>query len=127
MIVFPVLAYASSQVAKKIRPRQRQWMQAVQKRVAYTSDVLGSIKGMKMLGLTEMITGNLQDLREQELQKSKRFRHVQIVNITLGMFSSSFWAVGLDINYCFSRKCRKHAVSRRHLHRLWHYCEVLVR
>jgi ATP-binding cassette subfamily C (CFTR/MRP) protein 1 len=82
-------------VAKEIRPRQRQWMQAVQKGVAYTSDVLGSIKDMKMLGLTNMITGNVQDLREQELQKSKHFRHAQIVNITLGTFSSSFWAVNL--------------------------------
>jgi len=36
---------------------------------------------MKMLGITEMITENVQDLREQELQKSKRFRYVQIVNI----------------------------------------------
>lgn len=89
MIVLPVLAYTSSQVAKKIRPRQRQWMQAVQKRVALTSEVLGSIKGMKMLGLTAMITGSVQDMREQELYKSKRFRYVQIVNITLGMFSSS--------------------------------------
>jgi len=68
-------------------------MQAVQKRVAYISDVLSSIKGMKILGLTSMITGNMQDLREQELQKSKYFWHVQIVNITLGIFSSSFWIV----------------------------------
>lgn len=63
-------------------------MQAVQKRVAFTSEVLSSIKGMKMLGLTNMITGSVQDLREQELHKSKRFRYVQVVNITLGMFGS---------------------------------------
>ncbi|KAK6611190.1 ABC multidrug transporter [Botrytis cinerea] len=94
-----ILAYASSQVAKKIRPRQRQWMQAVQKRVAYTSDVLGSIKGMKMLGLTNMITGNVQDLREQELQKSKRFRYVQIVNITLGNAANMLSPVVTFIGY----------------------------
>ncbi|KAK6607376.1 ABC multidrug transporter [Botrytis cinerea] len=94
-----ILAYASSQVAKKIRPRQRQWMQAVQKRVAYTSDVLGSFKGMKMLGLTNMITGNVQDLREQELQKSKRFRYVQIVNITLGNAANMLSPVVTFIGY----------------------------
>jgi ATP-binding cassette subfamily C (CFTR/MRP) protein 1 len=60
-------------------------MQAVQKRVSYTSDVLGSIKGMKMLGLTKLVSENVQGLRMQELKMSKRFRHVQIVNITLGM------------------------------------------
>ena len=74
--------------AKQIRPRQRQWMQAVQKRLSSTSDALGSIGGMKMLGLTAMITKIIQDLRVQELNRSKRFRYVQIVNITLGMLSS---------------------------------------
>ena len=43
---------------------------------------------MKMLGLTAMITKIIQDLRVQELNRSKRFRYVQIVNITLGMLSS---------------------------------------
>jgi ATP-binding cassette subfamily C (CFTR/MRP) protein 1 len=100
MIVLPASAYAASQVAKKIRPRQQQWLQAVQKRVALTSDVLGSIKGMKMLGVTRMITASVQDMREQELSKSKRFRYVQIINITLGMFSSSLWAVEPNIHYC---------------------------
>ncbi|TVY15492.1 ABC transporter FUM19 [Lachnellula arida] len=99
VIVVLVLAYASSQVAKKIRPRQRQWMQAVQQRVAYTSDVLGSIKGMKMLGLTEKVTGKVQDLREQELQKSKRFRHVQIVNITLGNAANMLSPIVTFIGY----------------------------
>ena len=64
-------------------------MQAVQKRVSMTSDVLGAIKGMKMLGLTEMITGKVQDMREHELDMSRRFRRVQIANITLGMSCSS--------------------------------------
>ena len=100
MTVLAASAYASSQVAKTIRPRQRQWMQAVQKRVAMTSDVLGSIKGMKMLGVTKMITESVQDMREQELSKSKRFRYVQIVNITLGMFSSSLCAIQPDIHRC---------------------------
>ncbi|KAF5869257.1 putative abc transporter protein [Botrytis fragariae] len=74
-------------------------MQAVQKRVAYTSDVLGLIKGMKMLGLTNMITGNVQDLREKELQKSKRFRYVQIVNITLGNAANMLSPVVTFIGY----------------------------
>jgi ATP-binding cassette, subfamily C (CFTR/MRP), member 1 len=88
IIVPTALGYSSPQVAKNIRPRQREWMQAAQKRVALTSDVLGSIKGMKMLGLTGMVTTGVQDMREQELSKSKRFRQVQIANITMGMLFS---------------------------------------
>lgn len=81
------LAYGCTQIAEKIRPRQRQWMQAVQKRVTTTSDTLGSLKGMKMLGLTDMVTKIVQDMREAELSNSKRFRQVQIANITLGKYS----------------------------------------
>jgi hypothetical protein len=119
-------AYASSQIAKRIRPRQREWMQAVQKRVALTSDVLSSLKGMKILGLTEMITRSVQDTREQELHKSKLFRHMQIINITLGMFFFFSWVVESNINQsCLLRKCIKHAISRHYLHRIRNYREVL--
>ncbi|PQE21894.1 ABC transporter protein [Rutstroemia sp. NJR-2017a BVV2] len=99
LLVHTASAYTSSQVAKRIRVRQRGWMQAVQKRVALTSDVLGSIKGMKILGLTEMITRNVQDTREEELQKSKLFRHMQIINITLGNASNMLSPVITFIGY----------------------------
>lgn len=59
-------------------------MQAIQKRVGATTQVLGSIKSMKMLGLAAKMTDIVQDLRVTELQKSKKFRKVQITNIILG-------------------------------------------
>jgi hypothetical protein len=124
-VVHTASAYASSQIAKRIRVRQRGWMQAVQKRVALTSDVLSSIKGMKILGLTEMITRNVQDTREEELQKSKLFRHMQIINITIGMFFFSLWIVEADINHSsLLRKRIKHAISCHYLHRIWNYLEI---
>lgn len=60
-------------------------MQAVQKRVAVTSDMLGYTKGTKMLGLSKRITAIVQGLRDSELSLSKRFRKIQITNITLGI------------------------------------------
>ncbi|KAK4863967.1 hypothetical protein LT330_010322 [Penicillium expansum] len=84
MIMALISAIASAQVAKVIRPRQREWMQAIQKRVGATTQVLGSIKSMKMLGLAAKMTDIVQDLRVTELQKSKKFRKVQITNIILG-------------------------------------------
>jgi hypothetical protein len=78
---------------------------------------------MKMLGLTGMITRILQGTREEELHKSKRFRQVQIVNITLGTHFSPWWDSKSDIPL---RKCCKHVVSRRHLYRVRYNPQVLV-
>ncbi|KAJ5150816.1 ABC transporter integral membrane type 1 [Penicillium canariense] len=84
IIMALISAIASAQVAKLIRPRQRRWMQAIQKRVGVTSQVIGSIKSMKMLGLTAKMTKIVQNLRVMELHDSKKFRQVQITNIILG-------------------------------------------
>lgn len=101
-------------------------MQAVQKRVVVTSEVLASIKGMKMLGLTKIITDMVHGMRKQELVKSKRFRYVQVINITLGTFQlMAFVYVRLKIFVC-RRKCVEYVVSSCNVDLLWHYCEILL-
>ena len=74
----------STKVGKMVPPRQRRWMQAIQKRVGVTTEAIGSIKGIKMTGLTDKISEQIQSLREFEMDESKRFRRVQIMNILLG-------------------------------------------
>jgi ATP-binding cassette subfamily C (CFTR/MRP) protein 1 len=64
-------------------------MKAVQSRVGATTDVIGSIRGVKMTGLTDKVSEQIQDLRIFELDESKRFRMAQITNIILGMSSRS--------------------------------------
>jgi len=59
-------------------------MQAIQKRVGVTTDVLGSIKGVKMSGLSGHVTEQIQGLRAAEMGDQKAFRHLQITNIALG-------------------------------------------
>jgi len=64
-------------------------MQAIQKRVGVTTDVLGSIKGVKMSGLSSHVTKQIQGLRAAELDDQRAFRHLQITNIALG--NDSLW------------------------------------
>ncbi|GAM87021.1 hypothetical protein ANO11243_050420 [Dothideomycetidae sp. 11243] len=99
VLVVLILAYLSSKVGKTIRPRQQRWMQAVRKRVAMTTDVLGTTKGMKMLGFTTLITDLVQSARHYELDESKKFRSVQIVNITLGNAANMLSPVVTLIGY----------------------------
>lgn len=53
---------------------QKEWIEAVQKRVAITSSALRSIRGIKMQGLTARLSEDLQELRVQELEYAKPFR-----------------------------------------------------
>lgn len=80
-------AAASSQIAKYTRPRQRLWMQAIQTRTGAISQLLTSMKGVKMLGLESRISSHVQGLREKELEISKRYRKVQIGNIVMGIYT----------------------------------------
>ncbi|KAG9258286.1 multidrug resistance-like protein [Emericellopsis atlantica] len=54
--------------------RQALWNQASQERVAATSHTLGSVKWIKISGLTNIAFSALRNLRAHELQVSERFR-----------------------------------------------------
>ncbi|KFY97582.1 hypothetical protein V500_01998 [Pseudogymnoascus sp. VKM F-4518 (FW-2643)] len=66
----------STQLSKRMGPNQALWNEAVQHRVAVTSTALGSIKGIKLMGLTKHMAHQIQDLRVAELELSKAFRRL---------------------------------------------------
>ncbi|KAK1598438.1 ABC transporter [Colletotrichum navitas] len=91
--VAPVVVAASCvflglRVGQRVPPLQRKWMQAIQKRVGITTEIVGSMKGVKMSGLSAMAQDQIQGLRDFELDESKKFRRMQILNVTVGKFPS---------------------------------------
>jgi ATP-binding cassette subfamily C (CFTR/MRP) protein 1 len=70
-------------VSKMIPSRQRMWMAAIQKRVGITSEILSTMRGIKMMGLVNPITKQIQGLRDFELAESRKFRKVQITVIMM--------------------------------------------
>ncbi len=58
--------------------RQALWLEAVERRISATTKMLGSMKRIKMCGLTEILFESLHDLRRRELQISKGFRRLLI-------------------------------------------------
>ena len=54
-------------------PNQAAWNKRVQRRVAVTSSSLKSMKGLKLMGLTDVVTNSLQGLRIEELELCKAF------------------------------------------------------
>ncbi|KAK1623308.1 ABC multidrug transporter [Colletotrichum phormii] len=62
---------------------QASWMAAIQKRVAVTSSVLGSTKGVKLSGFTDKMFQIIQDLRLKEIASAAKFRTMLLIIVTL--------------------------------------------
>lgn len=58
--------------------RQALWLEAIERRIAATAAMLDAMKGVKMCGLTDILRDDLQILRVEEMDTSKKFRKLII-------------------------------------------------
>ena len=65
-------------IMNMVAQRQALWLEAIERRISATTSMLGSMKRVKMCGLTETLFDNVHNLRIQELQISKGFRRLLI-------------------------------------------------
>ncbi|KAJ5794165.1 hypothetical protein N7457_000764 [Penicillium paradoxum] len=70
--------------------RQAQWLEAIEKRISSTSGMLGSIKGVKMLGLQNSFMKFVHGLRISELDISKKFRTLLVYNMAFAWLTRIF-------------------------------------
>lgn len=85
VILCVICGVIAAHIGKLVPPRQRRWMAAIQHRVGITSDIIGSMKGVKVAGLSEKAEKQIEDLRSYELEKSVAFRRINIATLLLGM------------------------------------------
>ncbi|KAL7925556.1 multidrug resistance-related protein [Trichoderma austrokoningii] len=71
-------------IGKVLVKRQTVYQKATQSRINFTSEVLGSIKAVKMLGYTERFTDLLEDKRDQDLNVGKHYREMIVWANTVG-------------------------------------------
>jgi ATP-binding cassette, subfamily C (CFTR/MRP), member 1 len=90
MVINPVSTGLSTIVAGHVNSRQRRWFDAIQKRVNFTSHILGSMRNIKMLGLTRLMFEDIYSMRESELKISKHYRKIQSLNVSLGESCSMY-------------------------------------
>ena len=57
---------------------QKRWIEKVETRLSVTSSMLGDIKAVKMLGLTDKLFDIIHRLQWVEIETSKRFRKIFI-------------------------------------------------
>lgn len=85
LIVVGVCAVCSTILARLTGPRQKVWMEEIQKRVGLTSTVVGQMKNLKMSGLAAPVGKLIQQMRIDELRAGARFRMILSFTATLGV------------------------------------------
>ncbi|THV43871.1 hypothetical protein BGAL_0843g00010 [Botrytis galanthina] len=77
-------------MAKYMGAAQKLWMDRIQMRIDTSVKMLQSIKGVKMLGLSEKISSMISQLREKEIKHSLKMRRLFVVMIAFGNISDIF-------------------------------------
>ncbi|KAJ5714058.1 uncharacterized protein N7483_011239 [Penicillium malachiteum] len=70
--------------------RQAQWLEAIEKRISSTTGMLGSIKGVKMLGLQNSFMKFVHGLRLDEINISRKFRILLVYNMAFAWLTRIF-------------------------------------
>ncbi|RAQ42669.1 ABC transporter [Aspergillus flavus] len=83
IVVVIIFTVASLGMGHAVSSRQKSWLQATEKRINFTTAILGSIQKIKFLGLTEIMGAMINALRDDELRVSKRFRRIQTVRVCM--------------------------------------------
>ncbi|KAL2131166.1 hypothetical protein VTI74DRAFT_5453 [Chaetomium olivicolor] len=84
LIVVGCCIVCSTFLARYTGPRQKLWMEKIQKRVGLTSTVIGQMKHLKISGLAESVEGAIQSMRLDELKAGARFRTVIVYAVVVG-------------------------------------------
>ncbi|PKY09063.1 putative ABC transporter [Aspergillus campestris IBT 28561] len=80
VIIFTGFSFA---MGNAVSARQKSWLQATEKRINFTTSILGSIRNVKVLGLTEVMSSMVEGLRTEELEISKKFRKLQSIRVCM--------------------------------------------
>ncbi|EAW07798.1 putative ABC multidrug transporter [Aspergillus clavatus NRRL 1] len=89
-----------------VMARQALWLEAIERRISSTASMLGSMKGVKMLGLKSSIMASVHGLRLDELSISKKFRKLLVWNMALAWTTRIFapiFALGAFIGISHAR------------------------
>lgn len=86
-----VFALLASLVAMGgIGQHQANWLKAIEKRLSSTGNMLGSLKGIKMMGLENVLINSVHGLRMDEMRDSTTFRKLLVVNMTFAWLARVF-------------------------------------
>ncbi|CAI7567217.1 unnamed protein product [Penicillium crustosum] len=68
ILVVIIFMGSSFAMGNAVSARQESWLRATEKRINFTTSILGSIRNVKVLGLTEVMSSMIEGLRTEELK-----------------------------------------------------------
>jgi ATP-binding cassette, subfamily C (CFTR/MRP), member 1 len=74
VLIMVICFYAQKEIGNAMSKRRAVWTAAIQKRVALTSNLLRSMKGVKLTGMVETSAALVQTERIKELELGKKYR-----------------------------------------------------
>ncbi|KAJ0350144.1 hypothetical protein COL154_013387 [Colletotrichum chrysophilum] len=74
-----------SKISVASRTAQMRWIEKIQERLRGITIVLGEMKAVKMLGLTDVMSTTIQRLRTNEINTSKSFRKLLVATLLLSL------------------------------------------
>ncbi len=84
LLVVGVCVVLSAILSRFTGPRQKLWMEKIQKRVGLTSSIIGQMKPLKISGLAETVETFIQAMRLDELKAGSHFRTVMVLSVLVG-------------------------------------------
>ncbi|KAH7411054.1 P-loop containing nucleoside triphosphate hydrolase protein [Cadophora sp. MPI-SDFR-AT-0126] len=84
LIVVACCVLLSTFVSRLTGPRQKAWMEIIQKRVGLTSNIIGQMKHLKISGLVGPVEESIQQMRDDELRIGARFRMILTWSVIIG-------------------------------------------
>ncbi|KAF7158902.1 hypothetical protein CNMCM5623_004081 [Aspergillus felis] len=76
-------------VASTMGARQRRWLEGIQERVRVTSEMLKSMKEIRLSGLQAPMASKLQSLRAHEISQSRPFKKALVAIVTLSFTTAA--------------------------------------
>ena len=83
LVVVALSTLAAFFLGKLLGPRQRAWMEAIERRVGVTANAISQMKLIKMSGMTEPVRRHIQKLRLSELDVGGRWRMLLAATATV--------------------------------------------
>ncbi|KAJ5218037.1 uncharacterized protein N7498_000136 [Penicillium cinerascens] len=83
ILIVTVFTASSFAMGNAVSTRQKEWLRATEKRINFTTTILGSIRNVKFLGLAEIMSSKIEALRMEELEISKKFRRIQSIRVCM--------------------------------------------
>ncbi|OHE98210.1 ABC transporter [Colletotrichum orchidophilum] len=85
IVLVLVFIAAISKISVASRIAQMRWIEKIQERLRVTTTMLGEMKTVKMLGLADVMSTTIEELRNDEINTSKSFRKLLVATLLLSL------------------------------------------